>query len=437
MDTRPVRRKWSPAEARRGVECIEQGLSYRQTAEVLNHEFNNHRTRRKVKDYWSKGYMKRTAVKEEPASPHDFETKPKKMRRLTHALDGSTTAEGNRPHTVEEMAELFNLNTDHWIAEKIITNNWSHFWQTKVWWKAVELNIVADNWHELLAQVTANAPAIPSSSKTLGDESILYEMCLFDAHLGSLAWGEETGEDYNLSIAVSRFQDAFRDLLSRGLDAMAVDKLLFIVGQDLFHFDTLIQGKGGATTKGTPQDVDTRWQKLFIETCEMLKHLIDDAAQLVPIDVLVVPGNHDAQTTFYAGEYLMANFTNNGRVRVDNTPRTRKYYRHGNVLIGFTHGDKEKIGTLYRLMTEEAGLANWREWHRGHRHQEECSEDGRMRVRTMPALAGRDSFHAEHGYQTLPGARGMLWCSEQGLLQQIYHNVTVLPVGGKTLESGV
>ncbi|HSG28963.1 MAG TPA: hypothetical protein VLA34_10820, partial [Candidatus Krumholzibacterium sp.] len=230
--------------------------------------------------------------------------------------------------------------------------------------------------------------------------------------------------DYDLGISIQRYFDAFMSLLARAPQAA---RILLPIGQDLFHFDTLIQGKGGATSKGTPQDVDTRWQKLFVATTEMLSACITEAAEHHNVDVVIVPGNHDSQTTFYAGQYLQASFKSVPHVRFDTTPRTRKYYKFGQVLLGFTHGNEEKKKDLFGIMADEAAddwsNTYWREWHRGHLHQEEVSEDGRMRIRTMPALTATDSWHSEKGYRSIPGARAFLWDKEIGLVRQEYYNV--------------
>lgn len=405
--------KWSSEEIADARNMREKhGWTYLNIAEMLTERYGVERSATSV----------RNKLKRKGRLEHSLPDPDKVAERSTVSADGSTSLVTNRPHTDEEMAARFGVDMDEWSVTKRITNQWGENWQTKLWWNPNELNILRNNWDELLEEIRyqSSYATVPEQSSS----DLVYEMCLFDAHFGSLAWGPETGEDYDLTLATQRYWDAFHSLLLEAPDSIACPTILLPVGNDLFHFDSLIDGKGGATFRGTPQDVDTRWQKLFVHVAAMMRELI---GQLVMsgymVDIVVVPGNHDTQTTFYLGELLDASFHNNERVRVDNTPRPRKYYRFGDVLLGFAHGHNEKIKDLYGLMTEEAGDAGFREWHLGHWHSEGCQEQGTMRIRTFPPLAGKDSWHTEKGFRTIPGARGLMWSPVDGLLAQYYHHV--------------
>lgn len=409
--------RWSPDEDLYILLEVEAGdLTYADMADFLNkHKHNGHpvRTGKKVKD---RAYQLRKNGEPDYNGPRD---------KREWGEDGSTVIVSNRAYSDEEMAEMFDVDMTRWHVTKRVTNVWGAQTQTKLWWAPIELNIVAQDWDKLLEDAAAlRAPVQYKAHNRFISGHSLYQINIFDAHIGMKAWGPETGEDYDLNIGIQRYYEAFMALL---MMAPPEARILLPIGQDLFHFDTLIQGKGGATSKGTPQDVDTRWQKLFVSTAQMLVAAITEAASLHEVDVIIVPGNHDSQTTFYAGQYLQAYFKGVDHIRFDTTPRTRKYYRFGQVLLGFTHGNEEKSRDLFGIMADEAADSwsdtYWREWHRGHVHQEEVSEDGRMRIRTMPGLTGRDSWHSEKGYRSIPGARAFLWDKEHGLLRQEYYNV--------------
>lgn len=393
----------------------EKGLTWREISLHLGGKHGpNPETVRNAHRQWRE---RLDAGQEDVPQPGD---EPKKLQ----TADGATAVSYERPLSDEEMAEAFGIDMNHWVVRKRVTNIYAGQFQTKIWWEPNELNILADGWAGLLEELRALPPVKPVVYPHLGrQKQRLYEMCLYDAHIGSLAWGPETGEDYDLYIALDRYREAFRNLLYRC--PVYAARILLVVGQDLFHFDTLIQGKGGATQKGTPQDVDTRWQKLFVAVAKMMEELIQEAHEIAPVDVIIQPGNHDTQTTFYLGSRLEARFWNTDTIRVDNTPKPRKYKRWGDhVLLGFTHGNREKAPMLYKLMNEEAGpMPRWCEWHRGHVHMEQCSEDGRMRIRTIPALAGRDAWHSEEGYNPMPGARAFVWDKALGLERVEYYNV--------------
>jgi hypothetical protein len=343
--------------------------------------------------------------------------------------DGATVATGSRAYSIEEMAEMFEVDMDTWRPVKRITNVWAKNTQTKVWWELIELNVLATLWDEFLETVSMPPPKDPVPARA---GETFYEIAMFDAHLGMLAWGQEAGEDYDLNIGLDQYREAFRYLLDTVPDHAAY--ILWPIGQDLFHFDTLIKGKSGATAAGTPQDVDSRWMKLFVEVAAVHTELVSLAlSKGFRIKLVVQPGNHDTQTSFYLGEYLQAYFRSNVGVEVDNSPRPRKYHKDGEVTIGFTHGHREKADKLYRLIMEENRQhTKVMEWHRGHKHQEDVFEDGRVVVRGLRAMSPGDAWHAEEGWPANVGAHGFLWNTDVGALAaQVYWVPGLTQTGGE------
>jgi hypothetical protein len=75
--------------------------------------------------------------------------------------------------------------------------------------------------------------------------------------------------------------------------------------------------------------------------------------QVAPVDVLIVPGNHDRERMFYAGAALECWYHGSPNVLVDNGAQLRKYYSLGKNLIGFTHGSEEKFTMLPGIMAHE------------------------------------------------------------------------------------
>ena len=67
-------------------------------------------------------------------------------------------------------------------------------------------------------------------------ENNLFEVTLFDLHIGKLAWGGETGENYDTKIARSRFLKTIETLIERA-SGFAFNRILFPVGNDFFNSD--------------------------------------------------------------------------------------------------------------------------------------------------------------------------------------------------------
>lgn len=230
------------------------------------------------------------------------------------------------------------------------------------------------------------------------------EMGFYDTHFGVLVWSEEAYESCNLSDSEEIFANAVDDALDsvRGYN---VDRWVFPVCNDGMHFDNLM----GTTTGGTPQHASARYAQVLASYETALIKAVLRMLQVAPVDVVVVPGNHDQQSAISIGRILNAYFHGNKDVRVDTSPRLRKYYRYGTNLIGYTHGNNEKIADLTRHMPLEVPGDVWaattcHEFHVGHWHKSkmndtiETDEHNGIRVWTNPSLKVTDEWHYKNGY---------------------------------------
>jgi hypothetical protein len=169
-------------------------------------------------------------------------------------------------------------------------------------------------------------------------DGLLYEVDMPDLHFGKLAWAEESGQDYDIQIAEKAARAAFAGLLGFVVH-QPISKILLPLGNDFFN----VNGAGEQTVNGTKQVEDTRWQKTFRKGRQLLVELIDMCAQVAPVDVLIIPGNHDRERMFYAGDALECWYHKSPDVSIDNGANMRKYYPFGRNLIGFTHGSEERL----------------------------------------------------------------------------------------------
>lgn len=268
----------------------------------------------------------------------------------------------------------------------------------------------------LLADAKRGIKAWPSPKRPPLGEHLL-EVSIPDLHIGKLAWSEETfGANYDHKIAVALYREALETLIARTA-AFKFSRIVLPVGNDLFHSDT----KAGTTTGGTPLDTDSRFQKTYVAGRRLMVESIERLRQIAPVTVVMVPGNHDALTTFTLGDSLECWYHATDDVDVLNAPTPRKYLRHGNVMLLWTHGDKGKRDRLPLLMaTEQAemfGATKYREAHVGHLHQLQVKEDMGVRVRISPALCPPDAWHAEnHFVGNQRAAEAFVWCPNEGLV---------------------
>lgn len=261
------------------------------------------------------------------------------------------------------------------------------------------------------------------------DERHMLEISPVDLHVGKYAWGEEAGEDYDITIAEQVFTDAINDILYRA-SVYSLEGIVLVVGNDLLQTDTL----QGTTTAGTYVDTDSRYIKSFRRARAINSWAIHRCAEVAPVQVQIVPGNHDSLTSFHIGEVLEAEFERDPRVTICNSAKRRKYLRYGVTLLGWTHGNEEKPQDLPLIMAQEEPQA-WgetlhREWHVGHLHKMKetrytagDSFNG-VRVRVLPSLCAPDAWHYTRGFvKERRACEGYLWNRTSGYAGHFSSNV--------------
>jgi Icc-related predicted phosphoesterase len=266
--------------------------------------------------------------------------------------------------------------------------------------------------------------ALPEESKK---DSAL-EINIPDLHIGKLAWGKETGEDYDINIAIERYKKAVSELISR-VNIQTLEKIILPVGNDMINVDS----KSNTTTAGTPQSCDSRFGKMFQTAKSLLIETIDMLSHISPVEVMIIPGNHDTVAMFTLGEVLDAWYHNNELVTVTNTHTPRKYIQYGVNGLMYTHGDKERIDNLGMIFATEQpqmwAATRFRTCKIGHFHKNKkinfvsVDEFPGFQVEIIPSLSGTDAWHAEKGYMSLKAAKAFLYHKEKGKIAEYTFNI--------------
>ena len=279
-----------------------------------------------------------------------------------------------------------------------------------------------EDFKKEIKQFSVPSVAFPKYSKTSGEFMLEVEMP--DIHIGKLTWGEESGVDSNIKIQVANAKSVIAELLSHAKN-YPVKSILFPIGNDYFNVD----GMDNMTTHGTPQQEDTCWRKTFRIGWKLASELINMCAEIAPVKIPIIGGNHDEERSFYLGETLSALYANTTRVEIDNSAKMRKYHLYGVNLIGMTHGYHEKLKELKDIMAYEVpnlwAKSKFREWHTGDRHHKEDYvhkthewENGVV-VRILRSLTPPDAWHYNKGFVgALRASEAFLWHEKEGLKAQ-------------------
>jgi hypothetical protein len=324
----------------------------------------------------------------------------------------------------EDILKKYDLDPLCWRVTRLSPNQWQGFYkkgdketataqkvtlcQLKIWIERIVPESV-----EAVAKVLAERikPLPAPKKRAIKDITPLAQLAVFglyDAHIGSLCWGEEVGKDYDTNIAGRRAKNAVDDILD-DVGRYEIGKILIPVGNDFMHFDNY---RGETSSGRVTVDQDSRYPRVLRACHDVLAHQVDRSLEFCDdIEILLVRGNHDMVASLHLCHWLKQRYRNDPRVSVDVGPGVRKYRTWGKTLLGFTHGDKINPKETFRIMADEAS-EHWngavcREWHTGDKHHRKQIDQvtvdsvGSVTFRINPSLAQSDAWHHEQGYNAV------------------------------------
>lgn len=265
----------------------------------------------------------------------------------------------------------------------------------------------------LIKDLQEFSPKVELKHDTSSREGHMLEIAIPDFHIGRIG----------IEQAREQFLAALQHLLTEAVYRYNVTRIVFPVGNDWLNTDNLDY----ATTRGTKQFDVSPWYETFRYGWRILVEAINLASEIAPVDVIVVQGNHDKSKMFYIGDVLMAYFANDFNVSVDNSFNPFKFYRFGNSLIMYEHGELKPSD--YPLILADERKKDWaetkfREVHLGHFHKEMTLDEYRgVKVRFLPSLSSESLWEKEKGYNHTKQAQALLWSPENGLRTTFYYSV--------------
>lgn len=219
-----------------------------------------------------------------------------------------------------------------------------------------------------------------------------------DAHVGMLAWGEETGDDWDLKIAEDTLVGCFAAMIEAS--PRAAVGFLNQLG-DYLHYDSATAPV--TPTSGHALDADGRMPKMVRSAVRILRRVLDMVLQRHDRAVVLLgEGNHDIAGSVWLRVMFAALYENEPRVTVIDSEYPYYTYQHGKTLLAFHHGHLKKNDSLPLLFASQFpkqwGSSEKRYCHTGHRHHVEEKEHSGMTVLQHPTLAAKDAYAARHGW---------------------------------------
>jgi UDP-2,3-diacylglucosamine pyrophosphatase LpxH len=347
----------------------------------------------------------------------DYLMEYKSAHGWTHDSEPVTT-EDLLTRNEDDMVEDFIQKKKLSLFKKFEKRKWQTTQQDHEKWQNFEQNVLIPLQQDVRKNLPNYKPPILKLKKA--DEPFAVVLSPFDLHYGKQGWMDESGQTYNREQARSLLIEHTENLANMVAKFGAPEKFIVATGSDWFHIDTL----DGTTTRGTPQDCDGTYAQIFIEGTKLAQDHIELLAQIAPVEVLNVPGNHDRSSSLGMISTLNAYFHKHERVNVVLNPKRRQYTMYGDSILGFSHGDAVKPGDALAVMVKEArdlyAQSNYGYFFTGHLHHEVIREIHGITHIQLKSLSGVDRFHSNNGYITSGRAlQAFVVSQDKGIIAQL------------------
>jgi hypothetical protein len=317
--------------------------------------------------------------------------------------------------------ELIDIPLNHQIKRVSTNVATNQQWVITEPIKGVDVEKEIENLHKLfLEDLKTYSPKYNTYIREVKNEPHLLVIDPADIHIGKLCSAFEVGEEYNNQIAVQRVLSGVNGILDK-VSSLNIDKILFVIGNDILHIDNPKR----TTTGGTPQDTDGMWHSNFLIAKQLYVDIIEKLICVADVEVVFNPSNHDYTNGFFLAQVIESHFRNCENVKFDCSISHRKYFVYGENLIGTSHGDGAKQTDLPMLMAHES--KDWvnckhKYFYIHHFHHKISKDYMSVCVEALRTPSGTDSWHHKNGYEHAPKAvEGFVHHKKHGQIMRITH----------------
>ena len=270
------------------------------------------------------------------------------------------------------------------------------------------------------------SPKYPKIKRTKLKDPHLLIIDIADLHINKHSDISSSGYEYNSNIAVERAIQGTKELITKA-SGFDIDKILFVIGNDVLNTDTISK----TTTSGTNQDTDLHWFRAFQLAREVYVSCIDTCLSVADVDIIHCPSNHDLMSGCFLADSLMSWYRKSKNVTFNVSPLYRQYYQYYSNMIELEHGDKGKMQNIPLIMAQEQPKM-WAEtkfrysyrhhWHHSDKTQFKSGKDYiGVNVTCLRSPSDPDLWHAEQGYINSVAVESFLHSREKGRVAHFTH----------------
>ena len=170
-----------------------------------------------------------------------------------------------------------------------------------------------------------------------------------DPHYGMMCYQGDSDHSWDLEKCEQLCMWSIDQLLADAEKYGPFEEIVFPFGNDFLHHDNLEH----TTTRGTPQPEGVSFLYAYERAIQLAVTMVERMAEVAPVKIIQVSGNHDQVAAFTLGHVLNAYYRNDPNVEVDVSPSPYKFWRFGTNLLGLDHGHHIKAPRLAGLMAHE------------------------------------------------------------------------------------
>tara|TARA_R110000868_G_scaffold111399_1_gene300912 strand:- start:1365 stop:2537 length:1173 start_codon:yes stop_codon:yes gene_type:complete len=283
--------------------------------------------------------------------------------------------------------------------------------------------------NEMIEEMRGLSPNVDKYKRKKNKDPHCLVLDIADLHIGKLATQDGANDTYNVDVAIDRAIRGSMDLIDKS-QPYNIDKIFFIIGNDVLHIDN---AKTGTTTSGTPQDTDGMWYDNFKIARGVYCHIINILSTIAEVEIIHCPSNHDYMTGFMLADAIGCYFHNNKNITLSVNNNHRKYTKYGQNMLMFSHGDGCKIDQIPYLSAHESSKiwyeTKYRYGYLHHIHHKDYFKfrSGKdyigMTVEYLRSPSGTDRWHADNGYTGVKVAiEAFIHHPENGQVCRLTHN---------------
>lgn len=312
-----------------------------------------------------------------------------------------------------------------------ITNTTVHYKQGEVVQEWRRLSPTVQQMHDvvegLCEAVKGKGKAPKRQERKTDSQDVLFEIDIFDAHVGMFADEKETlDKDYDCDIAAKAMVRVTEALAAR---SSRPHKCVLVFGGDMLHTDTR---QNRTEMSGHTLDVDTRYHRVveyIIAACRDVVQICASVAN--EVEIVVLQGNHSWHSEAWLARVLDAYYHACPNITVNLTRSARKHLVFGQNLLVWAHGDKIPAHKWAMIIAAEFpkqwGSTRFRHLKTGDKHHKKTiapimvDEQSGLLFEIVEALCPSDSWHSGAGFiGSQKGASAFEYHRNHGIMTRFY-----------------